>query len=333
MSRKLAGSLLFSLLALGAAEATPVLDEGEAYVRLIAQGSDGYEPHAYVPIRGATDADSAKLVWRLKGKVIASINCHQGDCSYSGTPLKATGEVTADLVFRDDRLEKASVLRTLKFAFRKTGKNHWQVIADDVLGGAWVRHFGATYKEPNERYVRMYMWFTSNDYADNLSARCVVDGTPLEKDIAMGGNSLIDIQATDSKERTFHYRKVEVGFDAYWGPHSRYLDHDPFMLVDHPGAWECRVRRDGRTVRELRFAVTPDGKIQSDEMQSGGNPIPMTEDTAFIDNRLGKDASSLDERFDPAAYKKSLQYGLPWPDHPKVKLIHSALPAKFGPAL
>jgi hypothetical protein len=28
--------------------------------------------------------------------------------------------------------------------------------------------------------------------------------------------------------------------------------------------------------------------------------------------------------------KKSLAYGLPWPDHPKVKEIHASYPAKSG---
>jgi hypothetical protein len=36
--------------------------------------------------------------------------------------------------------------------------------------------------------------------------------------------------------------------------------------------------------------------------------------------------------FDPA-FKKSLQYGLPWPDHPKVTSIHAAGPGKLGPSL
>jgi hypothetical protein len=228
------------------------------------------------------------------------------------------------------------VLRTFVINVRKWGKNHWQIVSDDVLGGAWIQHEGSGYR-PNEDTVAFYLWFTSTDYANNFSARCTVDGTPLPQDLSMGSNELIDIEATDAKEQTHHFRKVKLTASFHWGKHPRADEEsrklDGFMLIDHPGAWECRLRRDGKTVRELRFTVTAEGMIANDEMQSGKNPVPLAPHTVFIDNRIGKDASSFDERLDPTAYKKSLQYGLPWPDHPKVKTIHAALPAKFGPSL
>jgi hypothetical protein len=71
--------------------------------------------------------------------------------------------------------------------------------------------------------------------------------------------------------------------------------------------------------------------IKNDEIQQGKHPIPSASNrTVFIENRLTKDSASFDKRIVPAAYKQTLQYGLPWPEHPKVKQIHDALPPKSG---
>jgi hypothetical protein len=51
---------------------------------------------------------------------------------------------------------------------------------------------------------------------------------------------------------------------------------------------------------------------------------------ALIDLRLTKDSQSFDKRINPAAMKKSMGYGLPWPTHPKVKIIQASYPPKFG---
>jgi hypothetical protein len=328
MSRKFAALLVFSLLAGGsaAADTTPMVDESYTYLRLVALGSSGYEPNAYVSISHSRPGDSAKMVWKLNNKTIATTKCSDGsggECRYSGPPLKVTGAMTAELLYWDDRAEKETVVRTFKFDVRKTGTASWQIVADDVLGAAWAKHL-------NDHRVYFYMWFTNAESsAKDFSGRCTVDGTPLPDDFGLFGRTLIDVRATDSTEKVRHYRKFEFSTPLIWG--SPY--DDEWRLTRRPGAWECRIRRDGKTVRELRFTVTPDGRIANDEIQSGKDPVPVVPDTVFIDNRLGKDASTFDERFDPVAYKKSLHYGLPWPDHPKVKSIHAAAPPKFGPSL
>ena len=103
------------------------------------------------------------------------------------------------------------------------------------------------------------------------------------------------------------------------------------VLSDNPGKWECNLRYNGKAIRQILFAVDADGMILQDEIQTGKNAIPIVRlRVALVDVRLTKDSSTVDKRINPAALKKSMAFGLPWPDHPKVKTIHAPYPPKSG---
>jgi hypothetical protein len=71
--------------------------------------------------------------------------------------------------------------------------------------------------------------------------------------------------------------------------------------------------------------------VEQAEMQSGKNPVPALNDrVVLIDLRLGKDAATYDKRINPDAMRKSMGFGLAWPDHPQVKAIQVSFPPKSG---
>ena len=139
-------------------------------------------------------------------------------------------------------------------------------------------------------------------------------------------------------ERVFyHWARKKLLVNIYWGDRSTLKWDMPKntepdrVLSDNPGQWSCGLRTEGKTIRIINFTVDAKGMIQQDEIQSGKNPIPVVSNAVvLVDVRLTKDSSAYDKRINPAAMKKSMQFGLPWPDHPKVKEIQASYPPKSG---
>jgi hypothetical protein len=103
------------------------------------------------------------------------------------------------------------------------------------------------------------------------------------------------------------------------------------VLSDNPGSWDCMLRHEGKAVRQILLTVDANGMIKQDEIQSGKGAIPtVSEREVLVDVRLTPDSQSYDKRIVPAAMKKSMGFGLPWPTHPKVKTIQASYPPKSG---
>jgi hypothetical protein len=150
-------------------------------------------------------------------------------------------------------------------------------------------------------------------------------------------NIVADTNPAKGEPVQYHWAQRRFRLEVYWGQRSTLRRDMPKdtkadgVMSDNPGTWECGLRHEGKTIRTITFTVDADGMIQQDEIQRGKNAIPtVSPKVVLVDVRLTKDSASFDKRINPAAMKKSLAYGLPWPDHPKVKEIHASYPAKSG---
>jgi len=145
------------------------------------------------------------------------------------------------------------------------------------------------------------------------------------------------VQPLNGERIQYKWQKMNLMADVLWGQRST-LQYDmpktqpkDSVLSDNPGKWECNLRHEGKAIRQLIFNVGKDGMIVQDEMQSGPGAIPtVSKKVVLIDMRLTKDSASFDKRIAPEAMKKSMAFGLPWPNHPKVKTIQASFPAKSG---
>lgn len=331
-----------------------ILDESFVYLDLLSRGSDGYLFNVDVYMSGFTSkTDSARVDWKQGGKVIATAKCDLridsdstagGECSYDDKPIKVKGPIEADLIYWDDQADKEFLVRTFKVNVHNTGGRWqtWEIVADDVLGAAWLSHEWED-KAVGGGYHRLlvYMWWATGASLINGTLRCTVNGTKKLADIRVDrvGRTkqiVLDTQPKNGEGVTYTWQQVQLEPNIYWGKREAleedYRKTEPDgVLSDNPGQWSCMLRHDGKAIRELLFVVDKEGRVVQDEMQSGKNPIPVVDKkTVLIDLRFTKDSATFDKRINPAAIKKSMGFGLPWPEHPKVKTIHAALPPKSG---
>jgi hypothetical protein len=338
-----------------------VLDEPSIYVKLIQHADSGYGFKSHVELVGLTsNKDALRLDWKQNGKVLASANCElsfeerptkdfyaYGGCDFTGN-VKAIGAVEGELVYRDDQTDKEYLVRTFKMTVRhyKGVVEDWQITPDDVLGAAWIYHGHDSYDDSmhtgSYRRPTLYMWFTG-DWLNDGFLRCTVAGKKMP-DINLSRQSdasetdIEFIQQPKNGQRVrYVWSKQIFLMDVYWGKRDTLRDDlgkkvaPEKVLADNPGKWECALRHDGKVIRQLAFTVDNDGMIQQDEIQSGKTAIPtVTNYVVLVDLRLTKDSATYDKRIAPEAMKRSIGFGLPWPDHPKVKAIHASYPAKTG---
>lgn len=332
-----------------------VLSEVSTVVRALSQGASGYHLVSEVYISGAASkSDRARIDWRHKGKLIASAPCKlsisggiaEGACNYREDDLKTKGDLEGQLIYWDDQQEREYLVRTFKVTMHQLkGRDvAWQIAADDVLGAAWMVHLGAN--DEDSRYLnrlRLSFWTATAKSLNGASLRCTVDGEKRFEDISFldpqsrTGNIEADYLTKKGERQTYHWERRSENLDLRWGKREdleTYLQkqtQQDLFLGEHPGAWACRLRIDGKTVREFFFDVNKDGMVLTDEIQSAPDAIPTISKTiSLIEMRIGKDAKTFDERIDPAAIKKSMGFGLPWPTHAKVKAMHKTLPPKSG---
>jgi len=336
-----------------------ILDEASVSLSLGTQSDQGYSFRAYVEMSGfSSKTDTARLEWKQSGKLLATAKCKlsrdnngngsyvTGYCEYDGTPLKAKGDIEADLIYWDDQTEKDYLVRTFKAkAYDFKGQwETWQIFPDDALGSAWAWQGYEHAGDSTYRRVSFYIWFTTGEYLNEGTLRCTVDGTKKLADIPLspqGGSEAVtieaDVQPLNGERIQYKWQKMNLMADVLWGQRST-LQYDmpktqpkDTVLSDNPGKWECNLRHEGKTIRQLIFNVGKDGMIAQDEMQNGPGAIPtVSKKVVLIDMRLTKDSASFDKRIAPEAMKKSMAFGLPWPNHPKVKTIQASFPAKSG---
>jgi len=331
-----------------------VLNEVDARLWLNTRGDQGYDFSSWIEFTGVTSpTDGARIEWRQNGKLLATAKCKldvsgryaTSSCNYDGTPLKAKGDVDASLIYWDDHAEKDYLVRTFKVKVYWTGQwETWQIVPDDLLSAGGVVMGYENREDGTYRHVGLWAWFSSGDYLSNSSLRCTVNGTKKLPDFAVdpqGGSDTgtieADTQPKNGERVTYRWQKMNLMFELLWGRRESLKWDMPknqpkdTVLSDNPGNWGCFLRKDGKAIRELLFTVDKNGMIQQDEMQSAKDAIPVVSNhVALIDLRLTKDSATFDKRIVPAAMKKSLGFGLPWPTHPKVKTIQASYPPKSG---
>lgn len=332
-----------------------LLNEVDARLWLNTRGSDGYDLSAWVEMTGfVSKTDSARIEWRQNGKLLATAKCTldvsgkygSGECAYRDTPLKVKGDIDAELIYWDDQAEKDYLVRTFKVkVYHWAGQwETWQIVPDDVLSAGWLVMGYENREDGTYRHLGLWAWFSNGDNLSNASLRCTVNGTKKLPDFDVdpqGGTDTgtieADTQPKNGERVTYRWQKTNLMFGLLWGRRDTLKWDMPkgqpkdTVLSDNPGKWDCFLRKDGKAIRELLFTVDSNGMVQQDEMQTAKDAIPVVSNhVALIDLRLTKDSQTFDKRIVPAAMKKSLGFGLPWPSHPKVKTIQATFPPKSG---
>jgi hypothetical protein len=330
-----------------------VLDETSVTVRVHASGDDkkGYAFQAHVAMGGfASATDRARIELKKDGKLFATVKCDLrieinnsyavGDCEYQDKPLTPVGQIVGELIYTDDQTEKDYLVRTFSLPIVHLVGHYdtWSNVPDDTLGAAWIILGHDEDKDDNYRRPELLFWVATGDGLASPTLRCTVNGSKKIADIELGDHGSSDQQITiDTAKTTITWRRISLVPHILWGKREtlRYKPSEPdAVLSDNPGKWECALRSAGKTLRILNFGVDADGMVKPDEMQSGKGAIPVFNDRMIlIDFRLGKDAATFDKRINPDAMRKSMGFGLPWPDHAHVKAIHASYPQKSGPEL
>ena len=362
MNRVVAALLIFvpSLALAGQSKPLPgsghepplILDETSVVIDVRSASDDkkGYNLEAHVEMLGfASGTDRARIELKKGGKVFATAKCQltvkdsyaTGDCEYKDKPLTPIGEIEGELIYTDDQTEKDYLVRTFKMTIVHLVGHYdsWSIVPDDVLAAAWMVLDHEDFGNDSLRRPDLYFWVSTVDGLPHPVLRCVV-GSKKIPDIALdesGGGKQITInhQPKSGPETVVTWRRISLMPRLYWGKRETVEDKrkvaPDMALSDNPGKWECGIRSEGKTIRQLSFTVNADGMVEQDEMQSGKNPISVFgERDVLIDMRFGKDAATFDKRINPDAMRKSMGFGLPWPDHPKVKAIQASFPPKSG---
>ena len=253
------------------------IDESTTSVSLVGRSDDGYWVSQVARITNYRSGDRVRLDWMQKGKLLASAKCenlHQSNsagalfvCNYQGTPLKAVGSIDALLVYEDDADDKEYLLRTYKVTPTLWSKGTWQLAADDLLGTAYVEH-GAAGQKPQVALFRF--WIATSLEGLGATMRCTVDGTKLgdfRGILSADGTESLEADVMPAKGERKTWRWQLAGFtpdDLHWGSKTQ---HGTNWLIDHPGAWDCQVRRNRVAIRNLLFTVNTKGMIESHPMQ------------------------------------------------------------------
>ena len=309
----------------------------------------------------SSDSDALRVDLVHKGKTIASQRCPLGsttrktgipfECDYEGTPVKAVGELTANLVYIDDQAEKEYLLRQFHVTvgvFPWMKERHYQVLQDDMLGTAFLTHQteSAVYEGTGDHQIIVEYWTTAKE-PETPVLRCAVDGKrlPDEKTNGVGVGGAIEVDMLVGKEKRV-YSWSSSGFSPdrlLWGTfeevketrgwstwdHAKAAEERYHFLADHPGAWACDVRMEGRVIRQLTFQVNDKGRVLPSASQSAeGFPL-LPPGVVHVNMRIPAKGHG-ETRFRPQAIRKSMRYGMPWPKHPVFDAFKKSLPPPSG---
>lgn len=324
-----------------------ILDVPSTWLQVVGRGSDGYVLSSWFRIAGAKGgSDRLRMDVRAGGKVVGTAECETnfqsstltGSCQLA-KPIKAKGALEVDLVYIDDSDDKEYLARKLKTSIRYwkgIGPDHyWGHVPDDLLAATFVR-----FSEASHAFHKpIFDFWSSANLSGNHQLRCTVDGKPLPDIEAHLDNSAssqqneISSSFTQPKlQRTYTFKHIGLAANIHWGKREDFGSYDATKvrwMRDNPGKWDCTLRMKGKPVRQFLFTVNAEGMIEPSEMQKGKNAIPTLPDTVLVDMKIPKD-HGVEERIRQDALKKSLYFGIPWPDHPKAKELQSAFPASMG---
>ena len=332
------------------------LDEPQTTVFLRSR-DQGYQFEVATRIVGlGSNNDRARVDWKQRGKVVATAACSLhyyamrslAVCTSSSDTIMAKGAVDAQLIVTADEDGMEYLVRTFKlnvYAFDEGhGTTLYQILPDDTLGAAWVRH---NFSDNAEKLMPLIeFWMATSKTPGKANMRCTVDGKKLDDIDAsieplhlqnMDTDVTLEQEAdhfTGKAHQLYHYEGHSLDWNVVFGPKTDALAQQypsRTFLIDHPGKWDCLLRDSatGKTVREFLFSVNGDGIVEQNDIQSGEHAIATLPNVVLIEVRLPKD-NPLGERIRPDLMKKSLGFGLPWPDHPHVKAIQAAFPPASG---
>ncbi len=323
-------------------------DHAADWINVVSNGDD-YVVKGAFRISGATSQnDRMRLDWKSGGRVLQSLKCESeysknhtlfGNCS-TDKNLKTTGPIDADLIFIDDQTDAEYLVTTYHVTVKNwkgPGKSwNWGILPDDLLSVAYVRNW---YGDEAFHVPLIEFWSTAPTFIGDATLRCTVDGQKLDDlkahvDSAKGNRqSEIQVDITTSNDRWSHrYQHYAVEPDIHFGSKDDHGIYDPARmqwLVDHPGKWDCVLRKDGHKYREFLFTVNDKGMVEPSEMQKGSHPVPTLSNVVLIDMKIPAD-NGVEQRLRPDAMRKSIGFGVAWPDGPSVKTIQAAFPPAAG---
>lgn len=300
----------------------------------------GYSFRVAASISGvASPHDRARVEWKQGGKLLATAACdleffpelHRGDArceSRRDKLLVAKGAIEAELIYTDDKTDRDYLVRTYKVTVSAwnegRGTTLYQVLPDDALGAAWVRHVSTEGIAESQMPV-IEFWMATAKTPGQTNMRCSVDGKRLDdidSDIeplrleSMDNSTTLEIEAdhfTGKGHEVYHYEGHTLDWNTAFGAKSDIARRT--FLVDHPGKWDCLLRdtATGKAFREFLFTVDAKGMIEQSAIQQGKHAIPTLPNVALIEVKIPADAG-LDEHIHRDQIAKSLWFGLPWPE-------------------
>lgn len=313
--------------------ARPVLDESILQFNLYNPSSDdGYQVRLSGTAWNAGNAQDAIQMDVLRGRTnVVSLRCgfdydsdwHTGEFECESDRehlLNATGELTVNLSYVDDRAETTTLIRTLHVNVRAyrfwTGNddrgrprliNRYQIDGDHLLGTAFASIDG-------EYDIRFFTWQSGDPDGDEV-LRCRVGDLRIETDFRLGGRSFnpIEVQewpSSDVETRTILYQRYQYNiYNLQAG--MRPADSVPTVtyLGDHPGTWTCDVRSAGRNRRTFVFEVNASGMIAAHPEESTPGFPGLPGHIHMVDVRIPE--TSPDIIVAPAAFRTVWQYGTP----------------------
>lgn len=315
------------------------------FIRVSSSGDDGYTLYnTFWAFGVGSKADRFRAEVVQGGKVLGTDECsgtyHEdlqathGNCGVR--KVKAKGAIELRVIYEDDATDKAYLVKTYPLTIRawKGNGDSYAYLPDDALAMAYANHVTAGDSKLSPRFD---LWTTDDDALGRTMAfRCTVDGKKIpDIEGSTTGTFLTPDDSQTSYMRGggntnigYSYRHIAILMKATFGPALK----EPYypQLVDHPGAWDCNLRADGKVFRTFTFTVNKEGRIEASELQTKATkPFRTMPGQVVVDMKIPKD-TPYEKRLRNDAMKKSIGFGTPWPESPKTKEAQAALPPTKG---
>jgi hypothetical protein len=328
------------------------VDHGADWINVVGYDHD-YSVNGSFRIYGATNEhDRGRLEWKSGGKLIDSAPC-QGSYHEKGKLLdlnctmdkhpSVTGPIDADLIYIDDQTDTEYLVTTFHVTVKSWNRvgnyKDWGILPDDLLAVAYIRHWYGPDDDTFFHKPLFEFWSSAAFFLGDAQLRCTVDGKRLPDfkahiDKAHGAQQTeVEVSVnTPNSQRKYSYEHLGVDPDFHFGPKDQHGIYDPTKMnwvIDNPGKWDCMLRKDGHQVRQFLFTVNDKGMVEQSEMQKGGHPAPTMANVVLIDMKIPAD-NGVEKRIRPDAMKKSIGFGVPWPDGARAKEMQAAFPPSSG---
>lgn len=265
--------------------------------------------------------------------------------------LTQTGEITATIKFYSDKEEKETQTMVRKFVVVKMctyddSVNQWTygALYSDLPGFSYLVQQApeTSYKDGDRIWI--YSWMQRESYnLKDISYRIEVDGKRIDVPNGFDANQNQDeASRQEQEERIFIKAKKDVVSNRYntylmkfipylfWGKRPEHMTQG-ISLADHPGQWVFTIKSEGKVMRELRFAVTPEGIVAPHPEQDPKRPgyLNLGPGRAFVETYFPK-PNDADQRFDPEAIRKGTLFGRPWVSKEIEGMLKALPPAVKG---